>query len=449
MVAKLVQKNKELKEKVRILEEKVNRNSSNSSMPPSSNPPETKPRNPKPKSPRKRGAQPGHDDQQRKLYPSDEVDCIIQCKPVCCDHCGKLLYGDDPNPRREQKVDLPPATKPEIVDYLLHSLLCTCGHVTPGKLPDGVQPGVFGPQIQAIVSLLSGAYRLSKREIVRLMSDAFNTDMSLGTVSNLENATSNALAAPVEEAKQYVKDQEIVNADETGWRENKKKAWLWTAITSTVLVFLIRLNRKTASAKELLGNDFRGIVHVDRWGAYNWVPLKQRQICWAHLKRDFQKVAERGGASKKIGNALLDWTAKMFALWDRVRNGTLARSSFNTYMVEIRQGILSVLKKGSRCRTSKTANFCNNLLKIIPALWTFTRVEGVEPTNNAAERAIRKPVLWRKGSFGTDSPRGSRFVERILTTVASLRAQNRNVLDYLVEANRQAITGKPVPSLLP
>ena len=449
MVARLIQENQRLKEENEDLKEKLNRDSSNSSMPPSSDPPEKAPKPSKPKSPRKRGAQPGHKDQQREPYPPEQVDSFVPCKPGVCEQCGVPLDGEDPQPRCEQKVDLPPI-QPIVTEYQVHTLECKgCGHMTTGALPDGVQNGVFSPQIQAMVSLFSGAFRLSKREIARIMEDVFNVKMSLGSVSNLERATSKALEAPVEEAKEYVKNQSVAFADETGWRENKKKAWLWTAVTAQVVVFLIRLSRGAVVAKELLGEAFQGILHSDRWSGYNWIPLKFRQICWAHLARDFKKVADRGGASARIGNALLDWAAEMFSLWDRVRNGKLKRSSFRTYMTRIRQEIHTLLEEGAVCRNQKTARFCKNLLAMEPALWTFVRVEGVEPTNNAAERQIRKPVLWRKGSFGTDSSNGSQFVERILTTVATLRAQGRNVMKYLAEACKAAILKRPAPSLLP
>lgn len=445
---KLTAENRFLRDKVKELEEKINQNSTNSSKPPSTDPPGTKPKKNKPEKGRKRGGQPGHLDQQRKIYPPDQVDSHNHWKPDRCGHCGRALQGEDPNPRLEQKVDVPPID-PIVTNHYIHTLTCECGCQTTGRLPEGVQQGTFGPQVQAIVSLLSGAFRLSKREIARIMSDVFHVEMCLGTVSNLEHATSKALEKPVEEAKQFVQEQDIAFADETGWRENKKRAWLWTAVTASVVVFLIRWSRGSGSAKELLGEEFKGIVHVDRWGGYNWLPLENKQICWAHLCRDFVKVSERGGPSAKIGNALQEWAAVMFSLWDRVKDGTLKRASFKTYMVEIKREILSILEEGAMCPDKKTAAFCKNIMKIKSALWTFVRVEGVEPTNNTAERAVRKPVLWRKGSYGTDSERGSRFVERVLTTVASLRAQQRNVLDYLAKACSAPNTGDPPPSLLP
>lgn len=455
MVAKLAdesvalrEENQRLKQRIRELEERLNQDSSNSSKPPSSDPPGKKPRSSKPKSKRKRGAQPGHADQQRKPYPPDQVDKIVDCIPGECECCDAPVNGTDPDPRREQKVEV--EIKRHVTEYRLHTLPCgRCGHETTGTLPSGVGAGAFGPRIQAIVSLLSGAYRLSKREIERIMGDVFSIEMSLGSVCNLENATSRTLKAPVEEAKAFVKTQPAVHLDETGWREAKGRAWLWTAVTAAVTVFVIRLSRGSKVAKELIGEGFRGVVNADRWSAYSWIDPKRRQLCWSHLLRDFQKLVDRGGVSAEIGTNLLEWADEMFKYWQRVRDGTLKRSTFNTYLTEIRQHILATLEAGKVCRNTKTAKFCDNILKLKSALWTFSRIDGVEPTNNAAERAIRKPVLWRKGSFGTDTPKGSRFVERILTTVATLRAQDRSVLDYLVEACEAAAHGSDAPSLLP
>jgi len=242
-------------------------------------------------------------------------------------------------------------------------------------------------RIQAITSLLSGAYRLSKREIEQVMSDVFNVEMSLGSVCNLENATSKALEAPVEEAKEYVQSQPVAFLDETGWREAKKKAWMWTAVTSFVTVFVIRFSRGAIVAKELIGETFEGFIHSDRWTGYNWFPLKRRQFCWAHLKRNFKKLVERGGTSAKIGNALLGEESKLIAYWHRVRDGTLKRSTFYSYAMKIRQEVIAYLIAGMACRNEKTSSFCRKLYKQESALWTFTRVEGVEPTNNDAYAA--------------------------------------------------------------
>lgn len=456
LVARLVEakdaletENAHLRRKVERLEEQLNQNASNSSKPPSSLPPEKKRKPSKPKSARNRGAQPGHADQQRKLYPPDQVDKFVTCRPEHCARCHKTLEGEDAHPRREQQAELP-EIKPHVTEYVIHTLECPdCGHRTSGERPPGVGSSAFGPRIHALVSLLSGAYRLSKREIEQLMDDVFGVSMSLGSVCNLENSMSEALEVPVEEAKAFVRSQPVVHLDETGWREAKRRAWLWTAVTAWVTVFAVRLSRGARVAQELIGERFAGVVNSDRWSAYAWIDLTRRQLCWAHLKRNFQKLVDRGGGSARIGRRLLDATEELFRYWPRVRDGTVQRSTFKKRISKLRDEVSATLLVGTRCRHRKTATFCENVLALEPALWTFARVQAVDPTNNVAERAVRKPVLWRKGSFGTDSPRGSRFVERILTAVATLRSQKRNVLEYLVEAATAAIVDQPAPSLLP
>ena len=444
----LLAENRQLKARIRELEERLGQDSSNSSQPPSADPPWKK-RPPKPGSPRPRGAQPGHPDQRRRFSPPDEVDEHIVCAPKTCARCGGALpLEEEPHAHYEEKVELPPI-KPMVRGYWLLTRRCgKCGYENRASLPDGVSKGVFGPQIQALVSLLSGGYRLSKREIVRLMKEVFQVKLSLGSVANLENATSLALEHPVAQAQKSAQKQKVVYADETGWREDKKKAWLWTHVTPQVVTFLIRRSRGSDAARDLIGEDYTGILHSDRWQGYNWFPLRNRQLCWAHLKRNFKKVEERGGASAKIGKGLAEWTAKMFSLWDRFREGSLKRTTLRTYMTKVKAEIHGLLEKGEKSRNEKTSRFCKNILALKPALWTFLRKEGVEPTNNVAERAIRKPVLWRKGSFGTDSAKGSRFVERILTTVATLRVQERDPLDYLVQTCGAFQAGKSGPSLL-
>jgi transposase len=282
-----------------------------------------------------------------------------------------------------------------------------------------------------------------------MLSDCFGVDLGLGSIFGLEQTTSEALAQPVEAAKGYVKDQSVVNIDETGWRQEHGKAWLWTAVTAWVTVFAIRWSRGSRVVKELLGDPLGKVVGSDRFSAYSFLPVLVRQICWAHLVREFQAFVDRGGESAPIGEALLVQADRMFDWWYRVRDGTLKRSSFRTYISTVRIRIRELLRQGEHCAHASTAATCKKILKVEPALWTFVRKEGVEPTNNAAERALRHGVLWRKTSFGTQSAQGSRFVERMMTVIATLRQQNRNVLDYLTAACEAVLQGDPPPSLLP
>jgi transposase len=301
----------------------------------------------------------------------------------------------------------------------------------------------------ALVGVLSGKYHLSRRSIRELLSDLFGTGVCLGTVSNTEARVSEALAAPVEEAREFVKQQPVVNADETGHKMAGKRAWMWVAVTLWVTVFMIRFSRGAEAAKELLGEAFRGFVVSDRWGGYNWVDATRRQLCWAHLIRDLIKIAERGGKSADIGNRILEYAREMFHMWHQLRTGTLSRLEFQAAMKPIREGVEEILSAGATCGHSKTQKTCENLLKVKVALWTFVDFEGIEPTNNAAERSIRSYVLWRKNSFGTQAERGNLFVERMMTVSATCRQQDRNVLDYVSQAVEANLLGLPAPSLLP
>ncbi|MBW4511506.1 MAG: IS66 family transposase [Scytonematopsis contorta HA4267-MV1] len=445
--------------------EKINRTSNNSSSPPSSDPPSVeKPLHKKKKSGKKRGGQPGHKGHSRFLFEPD--DCtILDHHPKTCSCCGEKLSGEDANPYRHQVVDIP-IVKPVVVEYRLHQLVCdNCGTSTRATLPQGVNKSGYEASVVALVAVLSGVYRHSQRMVQSAMSEVFGIPMSLGTVNKLRLEASSALSSIVAEAKIYIQNSPIVGADEThfvqgnvdGCNEKKSQAWLWVAVTPLVTFFQITLSRCSESARNLLGEDFGGILNSDRYASYNWVGLEQRQLCWAHLKREFIKISERPGISKEIGSALVKQQEKLFELWHRVRDGTLKRCEFQLLVQPVRNSIKSSLQEaadyeiGSKEKTplAKTVRTCRQILKVEQALWLFVTVEGVEPTNNAAERAIRPAVIWRRTSFGSQTQAGSTFVARMLTVVTSLKSQRRNVLEFMTKAVNAARDNKPTPSLLP
>jgi transposase len=435
---------------VQQLREQVQQTSRTSSRPPSSDPPQALGKRPR-REPtgRRPGGQPGHEGQARALVPVEEVDVVVPVKPERCHHCQHLLQGEEPQPQRHQVTEIPPV-KPVVTAYQWHRLVCpACGEETRAEVPAGVPTGGFGPRVQAITALCTGAYHLSKRTTQRALEDMFGVQMGLGTIATLEHATVQAVAEPVAEARAYVQQQPAAYLDETGWREGQQRAWLWTAVTEWVTVFVVRASRGGKVAQELLGERFWGWLVTDRWSAYTWYPPWRRQVCWAHLLRDIEAMIERGGRSREIGEALQVQARQMFQWWHRVREGTLAHRSFASYMWPVRQEVERLLEAGHTCGVPKTEGTCRELLKRRQALWTFVRHEGVEPTNNAAERAIRPGVLWRKGSFGTQSAEGSRFVEAMMTVVATLKQQHRNVLAYVTAACEAALCGQPAPSLLP
>jgi transposase len=437
-----------LQEHNRALQEQLHQTSRNSSRSPASDPPQSE-RLHRPRRKRRRGGQPGHPGHTRLLLPVEEVDEVVVLKPAQCTHCQAPLSGDDRKPYRHQVIEIPPL-KPVVTEYQWHQLACpACGERTRAPWPAGVPSGTYGPRVQATVALYTGAYRLSKRTTQQAMDEVFGVPIRVGTISQLERATTAAVATPVEEARAYVHEQAVAHLDETSWCQGGKRAWLWVAVTSWVTVFLVRMSRGGSVARELLGETFAGILVTDRYSAYNWYPVRWRQVCWAHLLRDFAAIRDRGGRSEELGEALLAQAHQMFTWWHRVREGTLQRSTFRAYMTPLRREIERLLEAGRRCGVPKTEGTCRDILKRRAALWTFVQVDGVEPTNNTAERAIRPGVLWRKGSFGTQSEAGSRFVESMLTVVTTLKQQQRNVLEYLTEACEAALRGDAAPSLLP
>ncbi len=432
--------------------ERLGQNSQNSSRPPSSDSPEQKEQKkeqpPKPNK-RKPGGQPGHQGHKKELKPVEEVDEVIPVKPEKCGHCGMSLKGEDDKPQRHQVTEIPPI-KPKVKEYQMHSLECEgCGKKTRAELPEGVPRRTFGPRIQSLASISSGIYRMSRRQVKQMMEDFFLVEMSLGTVKNLEEDTTEAITEVVAEAKEYVKEQKQANLDETSWKQGTDKGWLWVMVTQWVVIFVIRLSRGGKVAKELLGEKFKGVVNTDRYSAYNWLPVKLRQLCWAHLIRDFKAYEGYGGESTRIGQALLSKTELMFAWWYKLKEGQIKRTEFQEQVKPIQEEIVKLLKEGAAGEHKKMAGSCSHILKFEPALWTFIEQEGIEPTNNDAEREIRTGVIWRKTSFGSQSEAGSTFVEGMLTVNATLKRQDRNVLDYLTEACIARLQKRPAPSLLP
>ncbi len=438
-----------VEQRVGVLEEQVKQTSRTSSKPPSSDPPSAPPRPPQRPEGRTTGGQPGHAGHGRALLPAAQVDRIVDARPMACGQCGAALTGDDAQPARHQVAELP-RVAPEVTEYRQHTLTCPCcGTRTTAPWPEDMPQGGFGPRAQATVAYLTGRQGLSQRDAQEVLGALFHLDLGLGSIAALERQVSAAVADPVAQAHAFVQAQSVANVDETGWREGTARRWLWVAVTTLVSVFLVRATRGRQGAKDLLGPTYPGVVGSDRWSGYTWIDVTQRQLCWAHLLRDFAAFVERGGASARLGRALLATAEEMFGLWYRVRDGTLSRMDFQREMRPLQVRIGRLLRAGARRQHAKTRHTCANILKVEAALWTFVTTQDVEPTNNAAERALRRAVLWRRRSFGTQSAEGSVFVARLLTVVTTLRQQECDVLDYLTDACAAHLTGTPSPSLLP
>jgi len=448
-----------------LLREQVNRTSANSSQPPSQAPPSGFKPSQKTKSGKKRGAQSGHEGHERRLYSLEQCDRVTDYYLETCWYCEAPLQGEDPVPYRHQVVEIPPV-KLQLEEHRFHQLTCACcGAATRALHPDVLAQGGYGERVVAHVGLLSSVYRHSHRTVQRALQDMFGVEISLGSINQLRQEVSAAVAEPVAEVGRYVKQHPVVGADETSFEQRNadgqnpqhRQGWLWVVVTPLVTFFQVLLSRSQAAAQVVLGSSFNGTVISDRHGAYTWLDLTQRQVCWAHLKRDFTQIAERTGVCGELGQALLEQEKQLFELWYQVRDSTLNRAQFRLAVAPIRASVKALLTEatnypvGTKEKTpwAKTVRTCQNLLNLEPALWLFVTLESVEPTNNAAERAIRPAVLWRRTSFGSQSAGGSIFVARLLTVVTTLQAQKRDVLDYLTQACRAALAGQPAPSLLP
>jgi transposase len=437
-----------LKKHIADLEEKLNTNSNNSSKPPSGDRFKSNHNKQNQERKRNRGGQPGHPGITRHLLPEIEVDHIERHLPSERCSCGgsiqtTLRY------QRHQVHELPPV-KLEVTEHqLFYGNFTQCRKEHCAKLPQAIPTGMLGFRLLAFIAVLTSDYKLSKRDVTRLFMDLFKLSMSVATIKRAEETVSEAIKIPVDEAKEYVRNQAIVNCDETSHAECGKRKWTWVAIAGTVAVFLIAATRSAAAAKELLGVSFKGILGSDRFSAYSWIAAIFRQVCWAHLKRDFKKISERTGKSKKIGLQLLACTQQMFHYWHKVRDGTMTREKFKETMKPICRKVESLLNAGAKVRNLKTKGTCLEILKVKKALWRFIETVGLEPTNNIAERVLRQVVIWRKICFGTWSKDGSIYLSRVTTVVASCRLQECSAFDFLCDAVEAHLNGKKSPSLLP
>lgn len=310
-------------------------------------------------------------------------------------------------PERHQVSEVP-AVRAEVTEYRRHALCRgACGGWTRADWPGGVPRTNFGPRAQAVVAYLTGRMGASHRDVVEAMRVLYGLVVSTGSVSTIRRQVSRALSAPVEEAHGFARQQMSQHVDETGWREAGRLKWLWVNATAEVTAFAVLDGRGADGAKQMINAEAKGVVTTDRYWSYNWPAGRRRQVCWAHLARDFQAIVERGGESRGLGGALLKQVKQLFKLWHEARAGDLSHERLASVMGPVRRKVKELLEAGTRCEQKKTRRTCANILKVERCLWTFLRIEGVEPTNNAAERGLRRAVVWRRKSFGTQSGSGS------------------------------------------
>ena len=434
----------ELEAEVAELKARLNTDSTNSSRPPSATHPHAKPTTPKPKSKRRRGGQPGHDKHERALIPAEDCQAVVPCVPTECRRCRRTLHGIDPEPLRHQVWELPDI-RPVVTEYQRHRLLCACGVSTCGDLPPGVPGGQAGPRLVAFSGLLMACFRQSKRRAAQFLGTILNQPASAAWMVLLQNRCADAVRPTYDDIAARLPGQLVLHIDESPTKEGPARAWVWTFVADSFTVFACRTSRAADVLDDLLGKDFDGTIHCDRAKMY-W-RFGRLQWCWAHLKRDIQALIDAPcHTRKRLGHGLMRHTRELFDLWKRVRDGTISRRTFRRRMQPIREKVQWLLLGGYF--NALTRGFCKELWEHRKNLWTFVDVEGVEPTNNAAERALRHAVIWRKLSFGTQSASGSRFVERLLTVIETCRRQGRNAFAWLAEAVRACSRGQAAPPLL-
>ena len=401
---------------------------------------------------RQAGGQPGHRGAGRELRPSDQIDEIVDHYPRACGGCGHEFTEQERRPRRRfgrrQVAELPPITV-VWAEHRTHQLRCRdCLARTSARLPDQVGACVFGPRLQAAMVTLTARHRVSRRGISELARDLFGVTLSTGSVDAICQRASEALAGPHLQLHDWVLDQAAVHVDETGWRTSGEGRALWTATTAAAAFFQIAEHCNREQFQALIG-PYPGIVVSDRWNGYAHLDPNQRQVCWSHLQRDFRRHADGLAEQKTFGERGLPLTDQLFAAWRSYQHEHHDRQRLLAEISPIKTELRTLLEHASpKSRRNRWhRQFANNLLKVWPALWTFTTTDGVEPTNNPAERALRGPVIHRKLSLGTQSPDGERFAERALPAATTCRMQRHSLFTYLSELLAAHNRGDPFPAL--
>ena len=380
------------------------------------------------------------------------MDEIVDHYPDACRGCGREFSADERRSGgrfgRHQVAELPPISV-ILVEHRTHRLGChKCGAKTTAELSAGIGGSAFGPNLQAALVTLTARNRVSRRGMIELARDLFGVSLSTGTVDAICQRASDALAGPHAQLHDWVLDQAAVHVDETGWRTAGDGRALWTLTTPGAALFQIAEYCNREQFQALIG-PFPGIVISDRWNGFSHLDPNQRQVCWSHLQRDFRRHSEGLAEQKSFGEQGLELTRRVFTAWRAYQHEHDDRDRLQAEIAPIQTELQQLLQDASpkNRRTRWHRRFANNLLKVWPALWTFVTVEGVEPTNNPAERALRGPVIHRKLSHGTSSPGGERFAERAQSAAATCRLQNRSLFAYLRELITTHNRGDPFPAL--
>jgi len=380
------------------------------------------------------------------------LDELVEHWPERCAHCARELSEEErldaAPPQRHQLYELPPIAV-RVAEHRLHRLRCPeCAAETRAELPAEAPRTAFGPGLQAAVATLAVRNRVSRRDTVELIGELFGVELSTGSIDSIVQHAGAVLRGPQARLQDQIRSAAAVNIDETGWRLRGGKRTLWGALTPQAAVFRIAPDRHQREAKALLGEHFAGIACSDRWWAYDYLAPERRQLCWAHLVRDFTAHSEGLAAQKQFGQAGLSIAGRLFEAWQEFR-GDDDRIRLLARTAPLKQELRALLDQAARKSTKTKYHrlFAKNLLKRWPALWTYTLLEGVEPTNNHAERGLRGAVIYRKLSLGSQSEQGERTIERLLSASVTCRLQKRSLYAYLTDALNANIRGDPIPAL--
>ena len=445
----LDEENKTLKAKIAAL----STDSTNSSKPPSSDGPAVKKKSKK-QGRRKRGGQIGHKGKKRVLLPEGEMDHIVSIFPDSCEKCRETLThdesGEPSRPLRHQVFDLP-EIHPIKTEYRCHELPCTCGHVTRAALPPEVAESNFGPGVHAAVAYLASVHRGTRRGIAEIMCTVFGLDISLGAVCRILERVSLACEPEAEQIRENIAGAHALNIDETGWKSAGSPRWLWVFVSSVAVFFQVASSRASKVLESVLGASFSGVITSDDHSAYNkYHKSGVRQLCWAHLIRKL-KCLKDGRASPDaylFARHMLKEAGTLFSYWHAFKEAGCTREELWQASALIRGRMKSSCLRYRESSDKDVRTRAAGFLKNWDILFTFLRVEGIEPTNNTAERAIRPAVQWRKICFGNQSCGGERFTERILTVTRTCRMQQKNAFRFLTHLMTAFFRQEPLPSLL-
>ena len=437
-----------LEEELRKLTRTLGQNSKNSHKPPSADCPGSRAGSSSSATPGKRGGKKGHPGAYRKLLPASEVDTVVDLYPEYCTRCGaNLPRVEDADASRYQWIDLQPAR--HVTEARRHAVRCTCGHSMRARYDANIIPSSpFGPRLCAVVVLLTGVYHLSREKCRTLLADLFCIRISLGAISSIEKRMSPALVSAMNEAETLVQAAAVKHTDGTTWLRAGVTMSLWVLASSLATIYRIYADGKSATIQQLFGDTFIGILVSDRATVFGFWAMAMRQICWAHLIRKFVDFSQRAGPADSIGKELLECAHLVFHYWHAFKRGELTRDELWTWIRPVRLHFENLLERTRVADIPEVSGSCADMLAHREALWTFVTQDGVEPTNNHAERELRPLVLWRKRSFGCQSERGERFVERIMTVAATARKQGRDILEFLVGSWQAALNGTTPPRLL-